>query len=606
MSVLLIQVDQMHAAAMSCLGSPNVRTPHLDRLAASGTLFTQATCQSPICMPSRTSMLSGQYPSTNRQFGFSGQSRRGTPWLPLTFQQAGHRTAAFGKFHVVNIPEDRWGFDVAAPSLSEDEDLARPIGDTYRAYCRQHDIAWRTDQMHGHPFDDADAMPVLPSSARPDMHLWEKMACRSDVPAEHSLETWTTDRCLQFLGEHTTNEPATPFFIWLTYDRPHFPTTLPEPWFSRIRPDDLVLPPLPTVDDMMSWPRSVFDLHVKHTSIHNLGERAFRFIVATYYTLIEWLDAEVGRVLRRLRDLGLDDQTTIVFCSDHGDQAGWMGHYDKAVRCVTDAITRVPLIVRPAPSLGRAPGGVRVDAPVELVDLFPTLCGLSGVEKPARLDGRDLSAALLDSQPLPHNRPVVCEEFNRRMIARDGWRMVYYLDNEVEHALYDLRNDPHCYRNVYGDSALRDRRITLKRDLLRFLFERLHGPATAGDRLTLRRSLDPADPHLPLLLRNYEGVHFHGAVAVIYHDQHFLLAPMFEDGGQDDRLRLFDGKGRYRKDNQALPPDPQRVEAMLDFGISDCMRHLTQNSPYEHRRVTRTPVTREEALTLAARLAESS
>lgn len=600
--VLLIQVDQMHAAALSCLGSPNVRTPHLDALAAQGVLFTHAVCQSPICMPSRTSMLSGQYPSSNRQFGFSGQCRRDMPWLPLTLQQAGYRTGAFGKFHVVCVPEDRWAFDVAAPTLSEDEDLARPLGDTYRAHCLRHGIAWRTDQMHGHPFDDGDPMPPVPSSARPEMHPWERMACRSDVPVEHSLETWTTDRCLAFLDQQAGCDE--PFFVWLSYDRPHFPSTLPQPWFSRIRPNELVLPPLPSVDDMASWARYIFDLHGKHTSIHNLGERAFRFILATYFTLIEWLDAEIGRVLDRLRQRGLDERTTIVFCSDHGDQAGWMGEYDKTTRCVTDAITRVPLIVRPAPALQAAGAGRRIDEPVELVDLFPTLCRLAAITRPVGLDGRDLGDALLTGAPLPADRAVVCEEFNRRMIARDGWRLVFYLDNETEHALFDLQRDPHCYRNVYAEPSHRDRRLSLKRDLLRFLVGRLHVPATAADRLTLRRSLDPADPHLPLLLRSFEGVHFQGGAVVIYHGGHFLLVPMFEDGGHDDQMRLFDGKGRYRKANQALPLDADRVEAMLDFAAAECMRRVAQLSPYEHRRVTRKPVTRAEAEALAARLAE--
>lgn len=594
-NVLLIQVDQMHAGCLSTLGNPNVRTPNLDRLAGQGVHFTHAVCQNSICMPSRTSMLSGQYPSTNRQFGFSGRCRRDMPWLPLTFQSAGYRTAAYGKFHVTCIPEDRWGFDLAAPTLPEDEDLARPHGDHYRAYCQQQSVPWRTDQIHGHDLEDGERLPVIPSSAKPEMHWFERMACKSDVPLEHSLETWTTNRFLDFLDQQARSDE--PFFAWLTYDRPHFPTTLPSPWFEHIRPDDIILPPLPSVDDMASWPRSMFELHARHTSIYNVGEHSLRFMLATYFTLIEWLDAEIGRVLDRLRERGLDDRTTIAFCSDHGDLAGWLGAYDKASRCVTDAVTRVPLIIRPAPVLGATTAGRRIDAPVELVDLFPTLCGLAGVESPHEIEGHDLGPALRTGTPPPADRPVFCEEFNRRMIERDGWRLVFYLDNDAENALFDLGRDPNCYRNVYADPAHQPRRIALKRDLLQFLVERADGSPTEADITLIRRSLDPADDHFPLLLRKYQGVHRYGGAVVVCHADRFLLVPLFEES-----MRLFDTAGRYRKDDRALPLDPAVVEPMLDFAVAECMRRVAEISPYETRRTTRQPVTRAEAQALAARL----
>jgi len=594
-NILLIQVDQMHAGCLSLLGNPNVKTPNLDRLAGEGALFTNATSQSPICMPSRVSMLSGQYPSTNRQFGFSGLCDRRTPWMQTTFKQAGYATGAFGKFHVVCIPEDCWTFDVSAPTLSEDEDLARPIGYTYRAYCQQHGISWRTDQLHCHPLEDGDDMPVVPASAKPDMHRWEQMACESDVPAEHSLETWTTDQCLAFLDEQPGRDQ--PFFIWLTYDRPHFPTTLPQPWFGRIRPDEIELPPIPTAEDMATWTRSMFDGHVNHLSIHSLGEATFRFILATYFTLIEWLDAEIGRVLDRLRELGLDEDTTIVFCSDHGDQAGWMGQCDKIMQACSEAITHAPLIIRPAPMLYAAAKNARVHEPVELVDLFPTLCSLSGVEPPDGLEGHDLSEAIVAGAALDAHRPVVCEQFNRRMITHDGWKLVFYLDNDTEHALFDLNTDPHGYRNVYHDPAAHSQRMRMKRVLLQFLLEMAYSKPTETDIAWVKRCLDPNDPHIPLLLRDFEGVHWYGGAAVIFHRHRHLLVPMW-----DEPMLFFGSGGKYRKSSQAIEFDLERIEPMLDLGISECMRHIAQLSPYEHRRVTQKPVTLEEAQAVAARV----
>lgn len=594
-NVLLIQVDQMHAGCLSLLGSPNVKTPNLDQLAREGVLFRNATCQSPICLPSRVSMLSGQYPSTNRQFGFSGLCSRSTPWMHMVFREAGYATGAFGKFHVVSTPQERWGFERATPTLSEDEDLARPAGDHYRAYCEKHGIAWRTDQMHAHPFEDGDDMPVVPKAARPEMHKWEQMACQSDVAVEHSLETWTTNRCLEYLEEQAGGER--PFFVWLSYDRPHLPTTLPEPWFSRIRPAEIALPPIPGAEEMATWARSMFELQVKHTSIHHLGERAFRFILATYFTLIEWIDSEVGRVRERLRSLGLDEKTTIVFTADHGDQAGWHGQYDKFFQVNSEAITKVPLIVRPAPMRGATAVGRQVQEPVELVDVFPTLCGLTGVKAPEGLEGRDLEEAILRGGALEAERAVVCEQYNRRMITRGGWKLVYYLDNDTEHGLFDLRVDPQGYRNVYYDPSLRPQRVVMKEALLRFLLPRVFGPTTEADVAWVKRSLEPKDPHLPLLLRPFEGVHWFGGAAVIFHRYRYLLLPMWESGYVG-----FDGNGKYRKADRSIELEPERVEGLLDLGISECMRHMAQLSPYETRRVTQKPVTLEEAEALASRL----
>ncbi|MBF0246210.1 MAG: sulfatase-like hydrolase/transferase, partial [Planctomycetes bacterium] len=152
-NILLIQVDQMHASCLSLLGHPVVHTPNLDRLVHEGALFKNATANNPICMPSRVSMLSGQYCSTLQQYGFSGLCDARTPWVQGVLGKAGYRTGAFGKFHTLCIGQEQWGFDVAAPSMPEDNDLARPSGHHYMAYCQNHKVPWPTDQIHGHnPF----------------------------------------------------------------------------------------------------------------------------------------------------------------------------------------------------------------------------------------------------------------------------------------------------------------------------------------------------------------------------------------------------------------------------------------------------------------------
>ena len=114
----------------------------------------------------------------------------------------------------------------------------------------------------------------------------------SDVPLEHSLERWTGNQCINFIGD--CKHGNAPFFAWLTFDRPHMPTTLPREIFEKIRPDALTLPKLPDVEALTNLPRHLFKDFAEGISIFSLGEERYRFILATYYSLVEYLDSEIG------------------------------------------------------------------------------------------------------------------------------------------------------------------------------------------------------------------------------------------------------------------------------------------------------------------------
>ena len=598
-NVLLIQVDQMNAQCLGILGNPNVRTPNLDGLARAGTLLSGAACNSPICMPSRASMLSGQYVSTLRQYGFGGLCDRRTPWLQGLFRRAGYRTGAFGKFHVDCIGEDQWDFERAAPDLPEDVDFARPGGWTYEQYCRQHGVPWIHPQMHGHiPFKGHYSMTDnVPSTATPEMHPYIRAACRSDIPVEHSVETWETDQCIRGLQQWHAEDDARPFFAWLTYLRPHCPTPLPEPWFSRIRPDELVLSPLPSAEELATWPRTLFS-SLAGPSLLTLGEKDFRFMLATYFTLIEYIDSEIGRVLNTLRRLGWWDTTLVVFTSDHGDDAGYRGQYDKfGIFSYSEGVTNVPLIVILPPALAGSAAGRRLDEPVELVDLAPTLLSLCGLDVPERMDGRDLSRVLRQGDPLDAHRPVFCEEERRRMIKQDNWRLLFDGDYESECMLVDLNADPNSVRNLYGSAepSVQDRRIELKRQLLAFLMQREHGPYAATDIERIRKGLDPSVPTLPIRFPGgAPNCWSFRSAAGISLDDRYLLAPYF-----DDPMLLFSrARGAYQQGPDALPMDAGIAERMLNWALRALIARVhpvSVNAPLAARPPAGPPVTLDEA-----------
>jgi arylsulfatase A-like enzyme len=556
-NVLLIQVDQMNHRCLSAAENTNLRTPALDGLIEQGTWFRQGRCNNPICLPSRVSMLSGMYPTSTKQFGFSGWCDSQTAWLPEVFRQRGCVTGAFGKLHAASIGWTEWPFDVTAPTLPEDQGFASGRDQSYCAYCQDQGVKYPHDQLHGHnPFGPGG---YFPSSSHPGQFWMHRHSCESDVPSEHSLETWTTDRCLDFL--RTRGADGKPFLAWLTYDRPHYPTTLPREWHEKALRRALTLPEGVDEDLLMLLPPSVRRDHESGTSLIRLGEERFRFIVATYYTLIEWIDAEIGRVLETLKTAGLDRDTTVVFTSDHGDEAGFRGLYDKINGVSSEEIVRVPLIIRPAPSLD-CPASVS-DSPAELVDLYPTVCELAGLPAPPAAEGVSLCPELRSScGGRLRERPQICEEnFSRSIVFGDS-KLVFDLAAS-ERQFYDLAKDPFCLINLYGQDAHLPAIAEGKRLLAAFLSTRIFGPYSERDIETVRRKMSAPPDEVGLCISDKTGLDAFRCAILARNSTHELFIPFY-----NDEMLLFtcahDWTDNYRRAWDAEPMDWTAANAVLD------------------------------------------
>ncbi|MAX24322.1 MAG: hypothetical protein CMJ19_07445 [Phycisphaeraceae bacterium] len=572
--VLLIQTDQWPAFALSMLGNPNVKTPHLDHLVESGqaVLFEQCVCQSPICLPSRVSMLSGQYPSTNQQFGFTGLTRRNLPWLPRHLQQHGIATGAFGKFHVACVGDDAFGFDRSCPMLPEEEDLAVPKDAHYRQYCEQHGIHWPTDQMHGNDHRNRIALPSMAAQLLENKHKLVRQSCMSDVPLEHSLERWTPDRALDFIREKAITGES--FFTWLSFTRPHHPQTVPAEWWDLRRPDELVLERMLTEEELDRHGPAMRQSLGKNSIRNMLGEVDFRYLLASYYTLIQGIDKEIGRVIEQLKALGIDEQTSIIFTADHGDEAGHHGLYLKHRDVCSTALTQVPLIIRPAQAIcPKGPTHNRRLEPVQLVDLAPTICELfdcPGMDSP---DGVSLKPALLDDASLDPHRSVFCEDIEGRMILHDQWMLAFYAHDDRHSQLYDLQADPGQYCNRYADEEMQDKRIDLKRQLIGFLSQCQYGTYTDADVAFVQRAMNPNDPTIPLhtwctnptghsIDQCRCGLFWHGEgekLFVPFFDNHAIL--YFQDKPQDANAHM---QYLYPTTDQAMPCDHGKIELILN------------------------------------------
>lgn len=422
-NVLYVMTDQMNAR---CLGirDSQIRTPNLDALAAEGVLFNRAYCNYPVCGPSRASFITGQYPRTHGILGNDiwHEDIAPPPTMPIVFRNMGYQTALVGKSHMIGR-WDREGFEWTRYCDMTDGDWRDPLSNDYFKYLHDHGLANAYDL-----FDDPNQKAFL-----------------SDIPSEHFLETWTGDQALSFLQ---SRDRLRPFFLHLSFQRPHDPLTVPRDQGLLYEPEQIELPP--SAIDLFEYrfkskPKSM------QACLERVGGWPYvpadiddlKHQLAYYYTLITMIDDQIGRVIQYLKESGQYENTIIVFTSDHGDFAGEHGLMFKEMG-IYESVHNIPLILS-------YPGGRKkqeLDALVESVDIFPTLCELADIAIPDSVEGNSLLPVIELGEP--GKSAVFCQRAPHRQFAvrTEQFRMVYNGRN-TEGELYDLALDPHELHNVY-------------------------------------------------------------------------------------------------------------------------------------------------------------
>ena len=454
LNVLWIMSDQHNAGAMGCAGHPDVRTPHLDALARDGVRFSQAFCNNPVCAPSRACFITGQYCHTH---GITGNDVFNyTATRPLTvaehFRKNGYQTALVGKGHLPKL----WMED----------------GFEHRRYCDLADCE-RNDPLSNHYFADlvqAGLADQYDHGKLNPPHPGARMrAFTSPIPDKHSLETWTGDKTLEFLGNR---DSAPPFFVQMSFQRPHDPHAISPEWVDWYDASSLTLPDsISDFFDTKFQSKPAFMRNYVREGHEGYPYRPYdqadlKRQLAHYYALITAMDREIGRVIAHLKATGQYDNTVIVYHADHGDFSGEHGLALKNFG-VYESVHKIPYIWR----WPGAPTGTTVEGIVESVDLYATLCDVAGLPCPPEVEGRSLrglvdgSAAGLDHTVAEFDFPIR-EERTVVAVRENNHRLVYYLNDPDDGELYDRVADPGEVNNLYRDSALQDVRERLIRKAL--------------------------------------------------------------------------------------------------------------------------------------------
>lgn len=447
-NVLLILSDDLRPQ-LGCYGDPIVQTPHLDAFAREAVRFDRAYVQIAICSPSRNSFLSGLRPGTTGLRGFGKTIREAVPevvTLPQHFKQHGYRAVALGKiFHV--YAETGLGSEDDPTSWSEPHGLPQnPVWGPEQNAIREKLIA--EARAAGKEFKHS--------------HDWPRGAAMEapDVPDDALRDGETAKRAEEFLRARARRSEGAdgreqPFFLAVGFYQPHLPFVAPRKYFDLYDPEKLPLPKQLTPP--RGAPNGTLNLGMV-ANYHDFPppekqDDAFkRRYLQAYLANISYMDACAGRVLRALRETGLQRNTIVVFAGDHGYLMGEHGSWGHK-HCNYEMATRAPLLVS-APGSKAAGQGTR--ALVEFVDLYATLADLAGLPAPARHEGTSF-AALLHDPARPWKRAAF-SEMNRggrlgRAIRTESHRYVEWTDRAnavVGRELYDYVADPEETENLAG------------------------------------------------------------------------------------------------------------------------------------------------------------
>ena len=405
MNIVFLFSDEHTGSVMGNSGHPVVRTPYLDRLAEQSYAFDNAYCNSPICTPSRLSLLTGRFPHQIGAWDLGAIADRQYQTWGDYLTEAGYETILCGRTHF-NGTDRRLGFS------------DRLLDDLPR---------WRNATGR-------------PPRRTPDERRGSNSHVAECGPGEHEHTKYdqnAANLAVDFLHEKAASPDDKPFLLYCGFMHPHFPLIAPPEFFSRYDPDTLELPatwnePLESQHPIIQHHRWAWRNDIPPP------EAVVRRALASYYALVSSLDAQVGRILQAIDTTPLRENTLVIYTSDHGEMAGHHGIWQK--QCFYEPAVKVPLMLRlPSGETGR------VAENVSLVDVLPTLLEAAGLEIPSDLPGDSLLG--IARHQANETRRAVFSEYHHMgmlnagfMLKRGDHKLCHYVGNEPQ--LFNVNVDP--------------------------------------------------------------------------------------------------------------------------------------------------------------------
>lgn len=429
-NILFIMADQLAASALAAYGHKLVKTPHIDRLAARGTVFENAYSPNPICASSRFAMMSGQRSSRIGAFDNAAELPASVPTFAHYLRSLGYHTCLSGKMHFVG-PDQLHGFE------------DRVTTDIYPS-----DFGWTADW-------ERQIEPYAPSQMSMRGIVESGLCVRSlqmdyDDDVAHQAVQWLYDHA----RDHARRPEGNPFLLVASFTHPHNPFTISREYWDLYDHAAIEMPSVPFIPFEMRDPWSQRYYKLIRQDEHVVTDAHVRSARRAYYGMVSYVDAKVGLLIDTLRQTGALENTVIVFTADHGEMLGERGMWYKFNPY--EQSIKVPLII----SAPGAKAGHRVSANCSLVDLLPTLLDLATEGKPPALvdaiDGRSLGQWLNGSDGSWNNEVLV--EFTSEgvhapaFILRRGAHKYVHCEGDPG-MLFDLQSDPSELRNLCADPA---------------------------------------------------------------------------------------------------------------------------------------------------------
>ncbi len=429
LNVLFIISDDLTSTALSCYGNSAVQTPNIDSLAARGTRFTRAYCQGTYCGPSRASFMSGYYPHATGVLSYTNprpQIGDRATWSEH-FKNNGYYAARVSKIFHMGVPG---GIEIGGDGRDHDGGNGADDERSWTERFNSLGPEWKTP-------GDGETLENNPDGNKPVVGGNTFVVVEADGDDMVHSDGKTAAKAVELLHQHGDE----PFWLGVGFVRPHVPFVAPRSYFSPFKPYEKMQLPEKLAGDWDDIPRP--GINYKTSKNMKMDVRRQKKAIGGYYASVAYMDAQVGKVLDGLRSAGLDDQTIVIFTSDHGYHLGEHDFWAKV--SLHEESASVPLIISVP---GKQPA--TCDSLVELLDLYPTIASLCGLEVPTHVQGKDISRMLDDPTFTVRDAAFSVAPSSKGFLMRESrWAYLQYGEDAARgQELFDMDTDPQQFTNL--------------------------------------------------------------------------------------------------------------------------------------------------------------